>query len=96
MPHIKLQSRQARLGAALWKFVRVNGAHQKRSAAHACSSQVPSTSMAEYHVSGSLLGQPGRYVLRSAFGGAHSSFVVHGSEDCQVCGAPLVCGAWHR
>ncbi len=52
--------------------------------------------MAEYHVSGSLLGQPGRYVLRSAFGGAHSSFVVHGSEDCQVCGAPLVCGAWHR
>lgn len=48
--------------------------------------QVPSSSVAEYHVAGSQSKQPGRYVVRSAFGGANGSFVVHGSEDCQVDG----------
>ncbi|KAF5827438.1 WD40-repeat-containing domain protein [Dunaliella salina] len=65
------------------------GKLQDRSTEDPMDTMVPSSSVAEYHVSGSLLGQPGRYVLRSAFGGAHSSFVVHGSEDCLVY-------LWHR
>lgn len=47
--------------------------------------QMPKAALMEYREpGGEEEAQPGRFVLRSSFGGAAGSFVVHGSESGQV------------